>query len=164
MMFEQMQQLIQTSYYDRKITPVFIIDEAQSLSNAVLEDLRMIFSFRMDSENPFIAVLAGGPGIRRKLQMSANQALRQRMTGNYQMVGLSRSETGIYIKSRLTLAGAPEPEMFTEAAVAQIFASTGGALRLINNLASASLAYACSCSKNVIDEEVVYQADRDIEI
>jgi len=164
MMFEQLQNLISTSYYERKVTPVFIIDEAQSLSMGVLEDLRMIFSFKMDSENPFIMILAGNVNIRRKLQLSANQALRQRITGNYHMTGLLREELGEYIKSRLSIAGAADTAIFNDAAIEAMFISTGGALRLVNTLAAASLTCACSRNQSFVDEEIVYQADRDIEI
>ena len=164
MMFEQLQRLISVSYYDKKVVPVFVIDEAQSLSNSVLEDLRMIFNFKMDSENPFITIIAGNATIRRKLQLSVNQALRQRITGNYHMTGLSREEVGGYITSRMAIAGACDTNVFTDAALESIFTSTGGALRLINNLAAASLTCACSRGKNIVDEEIVYQADRDIEI
>jgi type II secretory pathway predicted ATPase ExeA len=93
-----------------------------------------------------------------------NQALRQRITGNYHMTGLSREEAGAYIASRLLLAGAADTNIFTEAAVESIFTSTGGALRPINNLAAASMACACSRGQGAVDEEIVYQADRDIEI
>lgn len=164
MMFEQLQRLIADSYYERKITPVFLLDEAQSLPGGVLEDLRMIFNFKMDSENPFITVIAGQQNIRRKLQLSVNQALRQRITGNYHMTGISREELGDYITSRLVLAGAAETNIFTEAALESIFVSTGGALRVINNLVTASLTCAYSRDRNQIDEEIIYQADRDIEI
>ena len=163
-MFEQLQTLISASYYERRITPVFIIDEAQSLSSGVLEDLRMIFSFKMDSENPFIAILSGNPTIRRKLQLSANQALRQRILGNYHMSGLLRDEIGGYFKSRLSIAGAANTDIFDESALEAIFTSTGGALRLINTLATAALTCACSCNKNRVDDEIVFKADRDIEV
>jgi type II secretory pathway predicted ATPase ExeA len=163
-MFEQLQRLISASYYERKITPVFILDEAQSLTAGVLEDLRMIFSFRMDSENPFITILAGNVTIRRKLQLSANQALRQRILGNYHMMGLSREEIGDYIKSRLLIAGTADANIFTEAALESMFISTGGALRLVNTLAAASLTCACVRNQSHVDDEIVYQADRDVEI
>jgi type II secretory pathway predicted ATPase ExeA len=163
-MFEQLQRLIYISYYEKKITPIFIIDEAQSLTAGVLEDLRMIFSFKMDSENPFITILAGNAAIRRKFQLSANQALRQRILGNYHMTGLLREEIGDYIKSRLTLAGAADTGIFTEPALESMFISTGGALRLVNTLAAAALTCACSRNQNYVNDEIVYQADRDIEI
>ena len=164
MMFEQLQRLISDSYYDKKITPVFILDESQSLSGGVLEDLRMIFNFKMDAENPFITIIAGHHTVRRKLQLSVNQALRQRITGNYHMTGITRDEIGAYITSRLSIAGAPDINIFTEAALEAIFISSGGALRVINNLATASLTCAFTRNQSIIDEEIVYQADKDIEI
>ena len=164
MMFDQLQRLISESYYEKKVSPVFVLDEAQSLGGGILEDLRMIFNFKMDSENPFITILAGNPTIRRKLQLSANQALRQRITGNYHMAGLSREEVGSYIKSRLAVAGACDTSIFTEAALESIFTSTGGALRLVNTIATASLTLASLKNQNIVDEEMVYQANRDIEI
>lgn len=163
-MFEQLQRLISCSYYEKRVTPVFIVDEAQSLSGGVLEDLRMIFNFKMDSENPFITIISGNPNIRRKLQLSANQAMRQRITGNYHMSGLLREEIGEYIKSRLAIAGAAHSNIFTDAALESVFTSTAGSLRLINTLAAASLTCACSRKLNIVDEEIVYQANRDIEI
>gem|GEM_PF-4160167 len=42
-------------------------DEAQSLSKGVLDDLRILFNFKMDSENPFILILAGHPALRNRL-------------------------------------------------------------------------------------------------
>jgi type II secretory pathway predicted ATPase ExeA len=163
-MFEQLQRLISASYYERKITPVFILDEAQSFSSSVLEDLRMIFNFRMDSENPFITIFAGDINIRRKLQLSSNQALRQRILGNYHMTGLLREEIGDYVKSRLSIAGAADVNIFIDAALESMFTSTGGALRLVNTLAAASMTCACSRNQSTVDDEIVYQADRDIEI
>jgi type II secretory pathway predicted ATPase ExeA len=164
MMFEQLQRLISDSYYEKKVVPVFILDECQSLSGGVLEDLRMIFNFKMDAENPFITIIAGHHVVRRKLQLSVTQALRHRLTGNYHMTGISRDEVGPYVTSRLAAAGAPDTNIFTEAALESIFISSGGALRVINNLAAASLTCAYSRSQSVVDEEIVYQADKDIEI
>lgn len=163
-MFNQLQQLILMSYHEKRVTPVFIIDEAQSLSNGVLEDLRMIFNFKMDSENPFILVMSGHHTIRNRLQMSAHQALRQRFIGNYHMNGLSKDETAAYLSSRMETAGAADPLVFTEAAVESIYNQTNGSPRLVNNLADASLKLAAIRKENSVDEEIVYQACRDIEI
>jgi type II secretory pathway predicted ATPase ExeA len=163
-MFEQLQRLISVSYRDKKVTPVFILDEAQSLSGGVLEDLRMIFNFRMDSENPFIAVIAGSSNIRRKLQLSVNQPLRQRIVNNYHMTGLLRDEIKDYITSRLSVAGAPDTNIFTDAALESLFTAAAGSVRLVNSLAAACLTCACSQNSYIVDEEIVYRADKDIEI
>jgi type II secretory pathway predicted ATPase ExeA len=163
-LFGQLQRLISDSYYEKKKTPTFIFDEAQSLSGGVLDDLRMIFNFKMDAENPFISIIAGNTNIRRKLQLSSNQALRQRVVGNYHMTGLFREEIDGYVASRLLLAGAAHAKIFSDAALESIFVSSGGALRVVNSLATASLACACARKQESVDEEIVFQAARDIEI
>jgi type II secretory pathway predicted ATPase ExeA len=163
-MFTQLQRLVIVSHHEKRVTPVFIIDEAQSLSNGVLEDLRMIFNFRMDSENPFIMIMAGHHTIRHRLQMTTHQALKQRFVGNYHMKGLSKDETAEYLTSRMAAAGAAAPDVFTDAAVESLFNFTGGSARLVNNLADASLKLAAIKDMKSVDEEIVYQASKDIEI
>jgi len=163
-MFEQLQRLIQEHYHEKKITPVFIFDEAHCLPSSVLEDIRIIFNFKMDSENPFIVIFAGHQSIRSKLQLGAHQALRQRITGNYHMRGLVREEIDEYITSRLSLAGAGNTKIFNDAAIELVYTQSKGFPRLINNIATAALACACANNKNTIDEETVYLAARDIEI
>lgn len=163
-MFDQLQRLIVASHHEKRITPVFIIDEAQSLANGTLEDLRMIFNFKMDSENPYILILSGHHTIRHRLQLAAHQALRQRFVGNYHMNGLSKHETGEYLSSRLKAAGTHDSSVFSEAAVESIYNQTNGNPRLVNNLADASLKLAAIRNINAIDDEIVYQSARDIEI
>jgi len=163
-MFDQLQRLILASHHEKRVTPVFMLDEAQGLSNSVLEDLGMIFSFKMDSENPFIMVMAGHHTVRRRLQLSVHQALRQRFVGNYHMKGLSKEETAEYLTSRMKAAGAADPDIFSEAAALSVFNQSNGSARLVNNLADASLKLAALKDMRMIDEEIVYQAARDIEI
>jgi type II secretory pathway predicted ATPase ExeA len=163
-MFDQLQRLILASYHDKRITPVFIVDEAQSLSSGILEDLRMIFNFKMDSENPFILIMSGQHQVRSKLQLSVHQALRQRIIGNYHMTGLTKEETAEYLASRMKAAGAVDTLVFSEAAVEAIYNQTNGNPRLVNNLADASLKLAAIRKESIIDGEIIYQAGRDIEI
>jgi type II secretory pathway predicted ATPase ExeA len=163
-MFSQVQQLISASYHEKHVTPVFIIDEAQTLSNGVLEDLRMIFNFKMDSENPFILILSGHHTIRNRLQLSAHQALRQRFAANYHMTGLTKPETGAYLSSRLQAAGAGKTDVFSEDAIEAIHGQTNGSPRLVNNLVDASLKLAAIRDVGVVDSEIVLLSSRDIEI
>lgn len=79
-MFYQIQQVITSLYYDQKITPVIMLDEIQLVSNSILEDIRLLFNFKMDSVNPFILILAGQPRIRNKLSLSVNAPLKQRIS------------------------------------------------------------------------------------
>jgi len=163
-MFEQLQRLIYQSYHDQRITPVIIIDEAQSLSNNVLDDLRILFNFKMDSENPYILILSGQSPLRNRLQLGINQPLKQRINVKYHMQGLCRDEINDYFESRLKMAGAAETRIFTDGALDSVFTITKGMPRIINKLATSCLMCACANKTDTIDDEIVYQAHQDIEI
>lgn len=150
-------------YYNRKITPVIMLDEVQMLSNGILEELRLLFNFKMDSENPFILILSGQSQIRNKLQLAVNAPLKQCISIKYVMQGLKLEELPDYIGSRLKSAGLSE-NIFTQSAMEAIHSISKGIPRLVNSLATASLMYACSVKQNIIDEEIVYQGQKDFDI
>ncbi|HHW47739.1 MAG TPA: AAA family ATPase [Clostridiaceae bacterium] len=162
-MFHQIQQAIASLYYNQKITPVIMLDEVQLLSNSILEELRLLFNFKMDSENPFILILSGQSQIRNKLQLAVNAPLRQRIAVKYVMQGLKPEELPDYISTRLKAAGLHE-NIFTQTATEAIYSASKGTPRLVNSLATASLMYACSIKQKHIDEEIVYQGQRDIDV
>lgn len=162
-LFQGIQRSISSLYFDQKITPVIIIDEIHMCSSAVLDDLRMIFNFKMDSQNPYVLVLAGQPIIRSKLAVNTSAPLKQRIAVKYSMTGLTAEETSDYIGSRMELAGSCG-DIFSPQAITQIHASSGGYPRNINNLAIHSLMYASSKDQRTIDEEAVYQASIELAI
>jgi type II secretory pathway predicted ATPase ExeA len=162
-LFNQIQHAICSYYYDQRITPVIILDEIQMASNDVLEDLRLIFNFKIDSENPYILILTGQPHIRNKLALNINNALRQRIGVKYILQGLKKEELPDYIGSRLKLAGVSE-ELFTINAIDAIYGNTSGFPRLVNNLVNSCLMTAYSAKQRVIDEEIVYQAQNELNI
>lgn len=84
-MFTQIQEAIKSLYYEKRITPVIMLDEVQMLSNSILKDLRLLFSFNMDSENPYILILSGQTQLRNKLHLSINAPLKQRIAIKYNM-------------------------------------------------------------------------------
>ncbi len=156
-MFRQIQSAIMTLYFDQRITPVFILDEIHMASSAILDDLRMLFNFKMDSVNPFILILAGQPIIRSKLALNACQPLRQRITARYSMKGLSLQETSEYLMTRMSRAGMSK-SIFTEQAVAGIHSYSNGFPRNINNIATQAMIYCASKMLDTVDEEAVYKA------
>lgn len=161
--FHQIQRAICSMYYDRRITPVIVLDEFHMPSNKLLEDLRLIFNFKMDSQNPFILILSGQPLIRSKLSLNINNPLRQRLAVKYIMSGLEKDELKEYCQSRLKLAGSHE-KIFTESSLEAIYSITNGLPRLVNNLVTACLLYACEHKQRQIDEEFVYQAQGELNI
>jgi len=156
-MFRQIQSAIASLYFDQRITPVFVLDEIHMAPSAVLDDLRMMFNFRMDSVNPYILILAGQPAIRSKLAINACLPLRQRIAARYSMKGLSLQETAAYLAAGLKRAGL-DRNIFTDRALSGIHAHSKGFPRNINNIATQAMIYCASKTLDTVDEEAVYMA------
>ena len=58
-LFLQIQQAVTASFHERKVTPVFILDEMQMAKDVFLSDLNLLFNFVMDSSNPYVLLLCG---------------------------------------------------------------------------------------------------------
>ena len=72
---------------DKKKTPVIIIDEANYVSNAVLNDLKILFNFEMDSRDRAVILLVGLPQLNNTLRLTIHEPLRQRIIMNYKRRG-----------------------------------------------------------------------------
>lgn len=161
MLIEQIQEAILSFYNDRKITPVIVLDEMHMASTPLLDELRLIFNFEMDSQNPYILILAAQPPIRNKLGLNVHLPLRQRITIKYTLSGLTKEELPNYLTTRLQAAGYNEP-LFEKEAIAAMFAATNGSPRQVNNLATACLLYAYGVKARTVNEEAVYQAQNEL--
>lgn len=126
-------------------------------SSKFLSDLGILFNFAMDSENPFVLVLAGLPFLLDRLTLSQNQPLAQRVVMRYKIEPLEKDEVKAYIEHHLKTAGAKHT-IFSDNAIEAIASRSHGWPRLINNLAVNSLLYGCQKKVQVIDEEVVLKA------
>jgi len=160
-MFRQIQDSILELYYNQRITPVIIVDEIHMASVAILEDLRMIFNFKMDSADPYLVILAGQTHIRNKLVLNACLPLKQRIRLKYSIQGFSEIETAQYINQRMSSAGAND-NVFLPEAVTAIHAASNGFPRNINNLATHCLMYAAGMNTRTVDADAVYQASQEL--
>ena len=94
---------------EAKQLPVLVIDEAQHLRNDVLEDLRLLTNFAMDSQNRLCLLLVGLTELRRRLAMAVHESLAQRLVVRHHLAGLDREELDHYLAHRLRLAGCEHP-------------------------------------------------------
>jgi len=156
-LFNQIQKAVLKFYNDKKITPVFILDEMQLATNKFLNDLGILFNFAMDSQNPFILILAGLPFFMTKLNLNQNQSLNQRIIMKYQLSPLDKTEVKDYINHQLELAGANHP-IFSNQALEAITLRSRGLPRLINNIAVNSLLLGFQLKSEQINEEIVFKA------
>lgn len=135
-------------------TPVLIVDESHLLSREMLEEIRFLLNFRMDSYSPLSLILAGQSELRDTLSKQVYEAISQRVQIRYQLPSMERKETEGYIAKHLENAGR-SLELFSDAAIDIIHEYTGGIARKINNVCTAGLLYAMSQKKRVIDDHMI---------
>lgn len=160
-LFRQIQQGIERMDKERKVTPVFILDEMHLAKDAFLQDIALLFNFQMDSTNPFILILAGLPHLKTRLTMNHHRPLSQRLIMKYEIQPLAKEEIVSYINHHLKIAGAKMP-IFTESALEAIALRSQGWPRVINKITINSLLFGFQLKKEQIDEEVVRLAIEDI--
>jgi len=111
---------------------VLFIDEAQDMSDELLEQVRLLSNLETDEQKLLQIVLIGQPELREKLDSSQLRQLRQRITVRYHLQPIGRQETESYILHRLQVAGSNGRPTFSKAAVNSIHRRTRGVPRLIN--------------------------------
>jgi type II secretory pathway predicted ATPase ExeA len=123
---------------EAKQRPILIVDEAHHLRNEVLEDLRLLTNYEMDSQNRLCLLLVGLTELRRRLSMAVHESLAQRIVVRHHLGGLTRDELPDYLTHRLRLAGCELP-LFETPAVEALFQATQGMPRKVNRLAHYAL-------------------------
>lgn len=156
-LFRQIQQGIERMEKERKVTPVFILDEMHMAKDAFLQDLAILFNFQMDSSNPFILILAGLPHLKTRLNLNHHRPLAQRIIMRYQLQPLKKEDVSAYINHQLELAGSKMP-IFTDIALEAIALRSQGLPRVVNTIATNCLLYGSQLKKQQIDEEIVQLA------
>jgi general secretion pathway protein A len=134
---------------------VVVIDEAQNLSNAVLERVRLITNFETTEGKLLQIILSGQPQLTDKLLQDSLVQLRQRVSTFCHLDLLTPEETVEYIDFRLRQAGYTGDALFTEDALKLIAETSKGTPRSINNLCYNSLALCCTMQCNQVDSEMV---------
>lgn len=123
---------------EARTRPLLIVDEAQGLRSEVLEELRLLTNYAMDSENRLCLLLAGQSELRRRISMAVHESLNQRIVMRFHLPPLSRDELPLYLVHLLRRAGTELP-LFEPAAIEAIFQATSGLPRKINLLAHHTL-------------------------
>jgi general secretion pathway protein A len=108
------------------LRPLLVIDEAHTLSEETLERLGRLPDTHLQ------ILLVGQPELRDKLDLPEMQHITQRISQRCHLRPLSTDETRLYVLHRLAVAGAPEPGLFTDAAIQKIADYSEGTPRVIN--------------------------------
>ena len=118
---------------------VLIIDEAQNLSAAVLEQLRLLTNLETSERKLLQIILIGQPELRTMLARPELEQLAQRVIARYHLGSLTADETASYIRHRLAVAGSTAQTPFAPRLMAQIHVLSKGVPRRINLLCDRAL-------------------------
>jgi len=142
---------------------LLVIDEAQNLSLASLEELRMLSNLETERSKLLQIVLVGQPELRDKLASPALEQLRQRITISYHLPPLDAEETGHYINHRLRRAALGTPLEFPRAATDLIHARSRGVPRIINVICDAALVFGYAEDRRTFDEATIGEVIDELE-
>lgn len=120
---------------------LLLIDEAQNLSIAALEELRMLSNFQIGDTSLMQSFLVGQPQFRATLASAGLEQLRQRVIATYHLGPLSESETAAYVGHRLQMAGWKQDPHLGPDCLAAVFQRSGGVPRRVNTLMSRLLLF-----------------------
>lgn len=136
-------------------TAVLIVDEAQNLSSAVLEEIRLLTNLETYTEKLLQIVLSGQPELEAKLKQPELRQLRQRITLRSKTYPLTSQETNGYINSRLRIAGSDGQPIFAPEAMEVIYRYSRGIPRVINVLCEHALINAFADQRKPVTADII---------
>jgi MSHA biogenesis protein MshM len=120
------------------------LDEAQAMPLESLEVLRLLTNLETEKRKLLQVVLFGQPELNERLKHNSIRQLRQRISFQYDLRGLSKNELDRYLRHRLAVAGFAGESLFSAGAVSKLHRITGGTPRLVNIVAHKALMLAFS--------------------
>src|ERR1700716_1017573 len=163
-------QLLQRLYnwlldrYRAGETAVLVIDEAQNLSDEVLEEIAMLTNLETFTEKLLQIVLVGQPELEQRLKQPQLRQLRQGLTLRAKTHPFTLEETKAYVHQRLRIAGSNGQQIFQPEAVANVHRYASGVPRVINLLCEQCLVSAFVDQQKVIVPAVVDAVARDLDL
>ncbi|NMA29053.1 MAG: AAA family ATPase [Burkholderiales bacterium] len=158
-LLRQVGQQVERTWHEQRRKTLVILDGAHLLEDALLEDLRLLTNFEMDTADPLVLVLSGHPALRKRLTRPVHLALWDRVRLHYRLEGLSREETSEYIDRHLNAAKG-SPDLFTAEARDALFERAQGIPRRINSLARDALKRSARRGLTPVDAGLVEEAAR----
>jgi general secretion pathway protein A len=141
-----------------------LIDEAQTLSHEMLEQLRLLSNLETRNAKLVQIVLMGQPELEQKLDKPELRQLKQCMALRCRIQPLSPEDVAQYIDFRLAVAGYEGEELFNRGGIKKIALYSQGIPRLINVLCDNALLRACRDGASKVSVEIINEAARDLRL
>ena len=142
---------------------LLVIDEAQNLTLAALEELRMLSNLETEKSKLLQIVLVGQPNLRGKLASPELEQLRQRITVSYHLEPLDQDEAANYINHRLRRAALGTPLEFPREATDVIHARSRGVPRIMNVICDAALVFGYAEERRQVDLPLIREVLTELE-
>jgi len=140
---------------------VLMIDEAQSLSADVLEQLRLLTNLETAEKKLLQIVLLGQPELQQILALPKLRQLNQRVTARYHLDAIGGNELPAYLSYRLGVAGM-RGDVFSPAAVRKLYRLSKGIPRLINLISDRALLGAYAEGEHEVTPAHIRQAAKEV--
>jgi len=141
-----------------------VIDEAQSLSDELLEEVRLLANSETATEKLLPLVLAGQPELKDRLNEPGLRQLKQRVTLRCEITPLTQHESAAYIAQRIRTAGGDAAKLFTRQAVMLIHQLAGGIPRTISVVCDNALLTGFGLGRQPVDSEIVLEVAHDFDL
>jgi general secretion pathway protein A len=146
---------------EKGVYSVLVIDEAQSLSDALLEEVRLLTNIERETEKLLRVVLVGQPALGERLNDSTLHQLKQRIALRCVLPALDLRETAAYIAHRISLAGGSPGRTFSREAIVSIYERSHGIPRTINVLCENALLTGYAADERPVGSDIVLEVCRD---
>ena len=132
-LLQRLEQFLLTCHRQGK-RALLIVDEAQNLPAASVEELRMLSNYVLAAKPLLQTFLLGQPAFRRILQSAEMEQLRQRVIASCHLGPMDAADTERYIVHRLSTVGWRGDPSFDAEAFGAIHQYSGGIPRRVNIL------------------------------
>jgi general secretion pathway protein A len=156
----ELQQLLMQRRAKGEITAL-VMDEAQSLSIDLLEEVRLLANIETETIKLLPLVLVGQPKLAERLEQVELRQLKQRVTLRCEISPLELLETYSFIAHRIKTAGGLPSRVLTREAVTVIHEYSGGIPRTVCVICDNALVTGFALGKQPVDRSIVVDVCRD---
>jgi general secretion pathway protein A len=147
---------------ERDLTTLLIVDEAQTLSLEMLEEIRLLSNLETPTSKLIQILLVGQPELWEMLALPGLRQLRQRIVLRHQLHPFTEEETAAYVQERLRIAGYTGKGVFKNAALRRIHAVSSGTPRLVNIVCDSALLLGFAREKETLGADAITEVARDL--
>ena len=149
---------------ERGESSVLVIDEAQSLSLELLEEIRLLANIETAHEKLLSVILAGQPELADRLNERSLRQLKQRVALRCELRQLTLLESCAYIAGRIRAAGGVGAQTFTREAVILMHERAHGIPRTLSVIADNALLAGFAVQRRPVSTQLVQEVCADLDL